>query len=170
METIGDYQFPTRGTFQEALDVANEAITKYAGVVPAKAAGEKLGFTIKDGSKIGSPVYAKFNDLATYGLFTKERGGYKTTDTAVKALDPNDSAKAAEGKAEALRKMPILQKLWSELRGDIPQETALPAKLSSILNERRGHAIMHLGLFAKVVYLLVELPHSFSPHSSSPRR
>jgi len=134
MDKIGEYSYPTRGTFQEAIEVAQEAIIVYDGVIPVKRAAEKLGFSIKDGTKIGGPIYAKLNDLAMFGLFSVERGGYKVTDVAIKALDPNDSSKAAEGKSDALRRLPIIQKLYTELRGEIPSETALPAKISKILN------------------------------------
>jgi hypothetical protein len=155
MNKIGDYEYPTLGTFEEALEIAKDAIQKYGGIIPNEKAAEKLGYKIKDAKKISGPIYKRLGDLASFGLFSKIRGGYQTTDLAEKALDPYNSANAEEGKAEAVRKIPIVSKAFTEWKGEIPAETAFPAKVQGIIesiswNEAQKHADSLRKLFIEV--------------------
>ena len=43
LKKMGEYSYPTLGTFADALAVAQEALVTYGGVIPTKADGEKLG-------------------------------------------------------------------------------------------------------------------------------
>ena len=63
----------------------------------------------------------------------RERGFMVATDTAKDALDPYDKRKAEDGKARAIRQMPIVSKAFTDWNGEIPQETALPSKLVDLL-------------------------------------
>lgn len=133
LRTIGEFNYPNLGTFKDALDIAQEAIDKYGGIIPNDKAAEKLGYKIKNPKKISGPIYQRLGDLAMFGFFEKIRGGYKTTDLAVKALDPYDSANANQGKAEAIRRIPIIERAFTTWEGEIPQETAFPAKLERLI-------------------------------------
>lgn len=152
LKTIGEFNYPNLGTFKDALDIAQEAIDKYGGIIPNDKAAEKLGYHIKDPKKISGPIYQRLGDLAMFGLFEKIRGGYKTLDLAVKALDPYDSANATQGKAEAIRRIPIIERAFTTWKGEIPQETAFPAKLERLVEgiswkEAQNHAESLRNLF-----------------------
>jgi hypothetical protein len=172
LRTISEFQYPNLGTFKDALDVAREAIDKYGGTIPNDKAAEKLGYKIKDPKKISGPIYQRLGDLAMFGLFEKIRGGYKTTELAVKALDPYDSASSDEGKAEAIRRIPIIERAFTTWEGEIPQETAFPAKLEHLIEgiswkEAQNHAETLRNLFIEVFPYLTMTP---EPKSSRPDR
>lgn len=145
MNIIAEHTYPNIGTFSEALDVAKEAIDKYGGIIPNEKAAEKLGYKIKDPRKISGPIYRRLGDLSLFGLFEKIRGGYKTNNLAEKALDPYDAVKAAEGKREAIRNIQIIEKAFTEWKGEIPAETAFPVKIERLIGgvswkEAQNHA------------------------------
>lgn len=132
MNEIGDFQYPDLSTFQEALNVAQEALTKYAGIIPITRAVEMLGYKVANPNAISGSIYKRINDLVAFGLFTRERGALRTTDLAVDALDPYNTAKAADGKARAVRNVAIIGKAFDAWNGQLPDDTAFPAKLTQI--------------------------------------
>jgi len=145
LNTIGEFNYPNLGSFSEALEIAQEAIDKYGGIIPNEKAAEKLGYKIKDPRKISGPIYRRLGDLTMFGLHEKIRGGYKTNSLAEKALDPYDAVKATEGKREAIRNVPIIEKAFTEWNGEIPTETAFPAKIERLIGgiswkEAQNHA------------------------------
>jgi len=128
METIGKYTYPSRGSFGEALSIAEEALKKYRGIIPNKAAAEVLKYTVKN--VIGGEIYKKFEDLTMFGLFKRGRGTLETTDLATEALDPYDKSKASQAKARALRNIKLIADAFTELKGEIPDSNAFPAFLT----------------------------------------
>jgi hypothetical protein len=132
LKKIGDFEYPDLGTFLEALTVAQEALSKYAGIIPNNRAAEILGYKVTDPNAISGSIYKKINDLKAFGLFTRERGTLKTTTLAVDALDPYNTSKAAEGKARAVRNVGIVAKAFDAWNGLLPDDTAFPAKLTQI--------------------------------------
>jgi hypothetical protein len=163
LKEIGNFKYPNLGGFKDALEIAQEAIDKYAGVIPNHRAAEKLGYKIKDPTKISGPIYKRLADLATFGFFEKIKGGYRTTALAEKALDPYDSAKATEGKAEAIRTIPIIERAFTEWSGEIPSETAFPAKLQRLIEgiswkEAQNHTESLRKLFNEVFPYLKATP------------
>lgn len=134
MKKIGNFDYPDRGSFKDALTVAKKALTDYGGAIPYDKAAEALGYTVKNKARMSGYIYKRFDDICMFGLTTRDRGVIRTTDIAVKALDPTDTAKAAMGKAEALRKISILAKVYDAWDGEIPSETAFPAKIGQIAN------------------------------------
>lgn len=133
LQKIGDYEYPNLGTFDDALAVAKEAIDKYGGIIPNEKAAEKIGYTIKDPTKISGPIYERLGDLSKFSLFTKIRGGYQVTELAEKVLDPYNTQRAEQGKMEAIRKLPIVSKAFTDWKGEIPPETAFSAKLQALV-------------------------------------
>lgn len=134
MKKIGDYQYPTAVSFQEALEIADKAVNRYGGIIPNHVAASVLGYTVvenKQGS-LGGPIYKKFDEACMFGLFTRDRGGLRITDLGKDALDPIDTSKAAAAKARALRNIDILGKAFDHFQGVIPEDTALPAKIAEI--------------------------------------
>jgi len=145
LRRLGDVEYPDLGTFNDALDIAQEAIDQYGGVIPNDKAAEKLGYKVKDPKKISGNIYRRLGDLSKFGLFEKIRGGYRTTELAEKALDPYDSASAVEGKADAVRNIPIVEKAFTQWNGDVPPESAFPARLQALIGgiswkEAQNHA------------------------------
>jgi hypothetical protein len=136
MNKLGDYEYPTLRTFKDALELTQETLEKYAGVIPMVKAAEKLGYTVKNPAAISGTIYQHINDICMYGLLTREgiRGGLKTTLIAKDALDPLDihKAKAALAKAKALLSIGLVDRAYSAWNGQIPEETALPARLNEI--------------------------------------
>lgn len=129
MQEIGKFTYPDRGTFKDALAVAQTALEDYGGAMPNKETAERLGYTIKDHASISGFIYKRFDDFCMFGLTRRERGIVRTTELAVKALDPTDTARADAGKAEAIRKVRLIGKAYDEWNGEIPSETAFPAKI-----------------------------------------
>jgi len=134
MRKIGRFEYPDRGGFKDALKIAEAAIKKYGGAIPYKAAAEELGYHIKSPGAISGYIYKRFDDICMFGLTTRERKVMKATPLAEKALDPTDPARAAEGKAEAIRNIEIIALAYDEWNGEIPSETAFPAKIAKLAN------------------------------------
>ncbi len=132
MDKIGTYAFPTYRTFKDALAIAQEAISKFGGVMPIADALKKLGYTVNP-KAISGPLYRQIDDMCMYGLFTREiRGALKTTPLAVEALDPYDLNKASQGKIKALRGIELIARAFDAWNGQLPDDSALPAKLSEL--------------------------------------
>ena len=162
MQKIGNFEYPDGGTFKDALVVAEEALKNYGGVMPNEKVAEKLGYNIKDSKSISGWVYKRFDDFCMFGLTERGRGIIKSTELAVRALDPTKPKIAAVGKAEAIRKIPLIAKAFKELDGEIPTETAFPAKISEITNvswiEAQKHVDLLKNLFNETFPILKEAP------------
>jgi hypothetical protein len=150
MAKIGDFEYPSLGTFQEALDVTQEALAKYAGIIPISRAAEVLGYKVTDPNAISGSIYNRINDLKAFGLFTRERGTLKTTSLAVEALDPYNTARAAGGKAHAVRNVTIIGKAFDTWKGQLPDDTAFPAKLTQITGVNWQEAQKHVEALKKL--------------------
>jgi hypothetical protein len=130
MLQIGKYKYPNQITFAEALKIAQLAISKYEGKMSNKDMAEALGYKVKDSSAISGYIFRKFDDVCAYGLMKRQRGFVKVTEIAEEALDPFDTRKAQDGKAKAIRQIPIVNDAFTQWNGNIPSETAFPAKLT----------------------------------------
>lgn len=162
MGRIGKFEYPDRGTFTDALLIAKEALEKYGGVIPYRVAAEKFGYNIKTDASISGWIYKRFDDVCIFGLLTREKKCMKTTDLAIKALDPTDTARAAEGKAEAVRKVQLIAKAYDEWNGEIPSETAFPAKIASVTGvnwvEAKKHTKALMTIFGETFPYLKAAP------------
>jgi hypothetical protein len=150
MNKIGDFDYPDLGTFGEALNVAQEALTKYAGIIPVSRAAEILGYSVANPNAISGSIYKKINDLKEFGLFTRERGALRTTDLAVEALDPYNTARAADAKARAVRNVILVGKAFDAWNGQLPDDTAFPAKLTQITGINWQEAQKHVEALKKL--------------------
>lgn len=173
MQEIGEFNYPDRGTFQDALKVAQRAINDFGGIIPNIRVTEELGYNIKNPAGISGFIYKRFDDFCMFGLTIRERGVIRTTDLAEKALDPTDTARSAEGKAEAIRKIHIVAKAYDEWNGEIPSETAFPAKITQLTSvswiEAQKHVEPLRKLFTEVFpYLRVSPEISTPPSSDEP--
>jgi hypothetical protein len=130
MLTIGKYTYPDQVTFAEALNIAQLAVSKFEGKMSNKDVAEALGYKIKDAAAISGYIFRKFDDLCAFGLMKRQRGFVKVAEIAAEALDPYDTRKAQDGKAKAIRQMPIVYDAFTQWNGEIPSETAFPAKLT----------------------------------------
>jgi hypothetical protein len=130
MLSLGKYKYPDQVTFSEALKIAQIAITKFDGKMANKDVAEALGYKVKDPNAISGYIFRKFDDICAYNLMKRQRGFVRATDVAIEALDPYDTRKAQEGKAKAIRQMPIVNEAFTKWNGNIPSETALPSKLT----------------------------------------
>ena len=171
MNQIGSFEYPNLGTFSDALTLAQEAISKYAGIIPNVDAVQKLGYTVKNPAAISGPIYKRINDLAAFGLFTRERGALRTTQLAADAFDQYDSAKANEGKARAIRNIAIIGKAFDAWEGQIPDNTAFPAKLVQITDVTFAEAQKHVEslkkLFSETFPYLKASPGMLTPLSEA---
>jgi hypothetical protein len=162
MNKIGNYAYPEKTSFKEALSVAQEAITKYAGTMPNDKVAIKLGHDIKNPDSISGWIYRRFDDICLFGLTERNKGAVKSTSLAEKALDPNDEKRASEGKAEAIRNVQIIAKAFDEWNGEIPTETAFPAKIGELTNvswvEAQKHAETLRNLFIETFPYLKSVP------------
>lgn len=133
MLTIGKYTYPNQVTFAKALEIAKKAITQFDGKMSNKDMAEALGYKVKDPNAISGYIFRKFDDVCAYGLMKRQRGFVKVTEITVEALDPYDTRKAQEGKARAIKQMPIVSEAFTQWNGEIPSETAFPSKLVDLL-------------------------------------
>lgn len=151
---IGEYEYPADIAFKDALKVAERAITEYENKMSNKDVGEALGYKIKNPAAISGYIFRKFDEICLYNVMKRERGFMVATDIAKEALDPYDTRKAEEGKAKAIRQMPIVNKAYTEWNGEIPQETAFPSRLVDLLSipwqEAQKHAETLRKLFIEV--------------------
>jgi hypothetical protein len=135
MEKIGEYEYPTLGTFKDALDIAAIGVDKYGGITPNFMAARVLGYNVPENkASLSGVIYRRFDELSLFGLFTRDRGGLRVTDLGKETLDPYDTSKADAAKAKAIGKFPIIIKAFNQLQGQLPDSTALPGKLSAITN------------------------------------
>ena len=170
MREIGDYTYPDKVTFAESIEFTKVAITKYGGKMSNKAAAEQLGYNVKHSDSLSGYIYRKFDDVCSYGLMVRERGGLKTTPLADEALDPYDTRKASAGKAKAIKQMPLVTKAYGEWKGEMPSESAFPAKLRDLLDVSWQEVEKHTDTLRK---LLIEVfPHinSVSDHDTKQNR
>jgi len=151
MEKIGDYAYPTLGTFADALNLAEVTLKKYGGIIPNIDAAQALGYNVKDRAAISGTIYKRINDLEMFQLFVRERGGLKTTELAAQALNPYDSTQAAEGKVKALRNITLINRAFDAWNGEIPDETAFPAKLAEITGVSWLEAQKHVSVVRKLI-------------------
>lgn len=162
MQQFGKFTYPDRGTFQDAVRVAKKALENYGGTIPNEKVAEELGYTVKSRASISGFIYKRFDDFCMFGLTRRERGVIRTTDLAIKALDPTDTVRASEGKAEAIRKIRIVAKAYDEWNGEIPTETAFPAKIGQLSSvswiEAKKHAESLRKLFNEVFPYLKAAP------------
>lgn len=169
MLEVGDYQYPNKVTFKEALGITKLAIDRYDGKMPNKAVAEALGYKIKDPNAISGYIFRKLDDINSYNLLRRERGYMEVTSLADEALDPFDSRRAQEGKGKAIRQMKIVKKAFTEWNGKIPPETAFPSKLKDLLGiswqEAQKHAKSVRKLYIEVFPYLESTPTS-SEHTS----
>src|SRR6266540_890244 len=108
MRKIGDYEYPNLSTFKDALSIAEDAVTKYGGIIPNIDTAKKLGYNVKSPSAISGTIYKRFDDVCAFGLTMRDRGGLKATPLAIDAVDPYDSRKAEEAKAKAVRSIKLI--------------------------------------------------------------
>lgn len=162
MLEIGKYKYPNQVTFIEALKIAQLAISKFEGKMSNKDVGEALGYKIKDPAAISGYIFRKFDDLCAYGLMKRQRGFVKVTEIAEEALDPFDTRKAQDGKAKAIRQIPIVYDTFTQWNGEIPSETAFPAKLTEFKDiswqEAQKHAEQLRKLFIELFPFLGATP------------
>jgi hypothetical protein len=132
MQKLGKYVYPDKTSFNETLDLAQDTLTKYAGMISNFDAAKKLGHSVTNPTSISGWIFKRFEDACAFGLLKKERGGLRATDLATEALDPFDKAKASEGKAKAVRKIQLVADAFDQWNGEIPDTTAFPNKLAQI--------------------------------------
>ena len=132
MAKIAEFDYPTHGTFSQALAIAEEAL-KREGVIPVLDALKKIGLKPTE-AKISGSYYYKLEELSWFGLFKRQSGVLRVEPIATQACHPSDSAVANKGKAEALRNnLPLVARLYDAWHGEIPEENAFPAKLEKSL-------------------------------------
>jgi len=134
MQKIGEYEYPDKITFKEVLDLAEDTLTKYGGMISNFDAAKKLGHSVTNPTAISGWIFKRFEDACTFGLLKKERGGLRSTDLAIEALDPYDAERANVGKVKAIRNIKLVADAFDAWNGEIPDATAFPAKLAQITN------------------------------------
>ena len=133
MNKIGEYTYPSFGTFADAMTISKKAIENFGGVIPIAGAAKLLGYKISDKSNISGSIYKRFNELESFGLFTRDSGGLLTTDLAKDALHPNNEEVAKSGKIKAIRNITIVGKAFDTWHGVIPDISAFPGQLSVLV-------------------------------------
>lgn len=163
MDKIGEFEYPTLGTFDEAIRIAEEALIKHEGVIPVAEALRKIGLNPSLPGNISGSYYHKLDDLTSFGLFKRESGALRTLPLADKACHPHDSAIASQAKGEAIRgNLPLVAKLYDAWLGELPEESAFPAKLEKTLGISWQDARKHTKRLRR---LLIETFPYLSPYA-----
>jgi hypothetical protein len=154
MQEIGEYEYPEKISFKEVLNLTEDTLTKYGGMISNFDAAKKLGHSVTNPKAISGWIFKRFEDACAFGLLKKERGGLRSTDLAVEALDPFNREKASAGKAKAIRNIKLIADAFDAWNGEIPDATAFPAKIAQITNiswqETQKHAETLRKLFIEV--------------------
>jgi hypothetical protein len=154
MQKIGEYEYPDKISFKEVLELTEDTVTKYGGIISNFDAAKKLGHSVTNPTAISGWIFKRFEDACAFGLLKKERGGLKSTDLAIEALDPYNTERANAGKAKAIRKIKLIADAFDAWNGEVPDATAFPAKLAQITNISWQEAQKHAELLRK---LFIEL-------------
>jgi hypothetical protein len=163
LNKIGEFAYPTLGTFEEALLIAEDALLKHDGVIPVLEALRKINLRPSSPTNISGSYYHKLDDLTYFGLFKRESGVLRTLPIAEKACHPHDSAIASQAKGEAIRSsLPLVARLYDEWHGELPEESAFPAKLEKTLSVSWQEARKHTKKLRK---LLMETFPCLSPYA-----
>lgn len=153
MAKIGEFVYPTRATFTDALQVTDAAVTRFGNLIPYIEATKILGYNIKDPSAIPGYVYKRFDELCYFGLLARDKPnrGLRSTELGRRAFDPDYQTKANEAKAEAVRNVPIVAKAFTDWKGKIPEDNAFPARLADLASVTRLEAENHVTDLKKLI-------------------
>ena len=67
MNKIGEYSYPSIGTFLDAMTISKKAIENFGGIIPIPDAAKVLGYKIVGKTNISGTVYKRFNDWSSKG-------------------------------------------------------------------------------------------------------
>lgn len=151
MKQIGEYPYPSEVTFAQTLEIAKETLITRGGFMPNLEVGQKLGYKLDKPNGVPGFVFKKFDEMAMFGLFAKERGGIRSTPLAKEALDDIDRISAKEGKAKAVRNITIVKKAFDEWKGEIPIDTAFQTKLADLAGVKFNDAQIHVAPVKRLI-------------------
>lgn len=153
MTKLGEFLYPTRASFSDALQVTDAAVNRFGNLIPYIEAAKILGYKITDPSSIPGYVYKRFDELCYFGLLARDKPnrGLRATELGRRAFDAAFRSKANEAKAEAVRNIPIIAKAFSDWKGKIPDDTAFPAKLVDLTSVKRTEVEEHLADLKKLI-------------------
>lgn len=172
VQKIGEYEYPDKISFKEVLSLTEDTLTKYGGMISNFDAAKKLGHSVTNPTAISGWIFKRFEDACAFGLLKKERGGLKSTDLALEALDPYNTERANAGNAKAVRNIKLVADAFDAWNGEIPDATAFPAKLAQIANiswqEAQKHAESLRKLFIELFPYLKSSTGLQTPISGEP--
>lgn len=151
MDTIGKLEYPNQTTFTETFEIAKDCVNRYGGFMTNIVITGKLGYNFKNANQISGWIYRRFDDMAGFGLFTRERGGVRITALGKEATDPYDQEKARQGKAKAIFKFPLLKKAAEDWKMEVPDQDAFPAKLAELAAVDWVEAKKHSEVLQKLI-------------------
>ncbi len=177
MQKIGEYQYPHLSNFTETLGIANEALNRFGGFMPYLNVVQKLGYNIKNPRGISGYIYRRFDDMVTFDLFKRERGGIRATELSKQALDPYNQENGKQAKARSIRNVVIIGKAYDDWNGQMPQDDAFAGKLSELAGvdwlEAKKHVEPLKALFSDCFRYLEDskgLPSPMSPNLGVPSK
>jgi len=133
METLNIYAYPNLGTYKDALVLAS-ATKAHGGTLSNVKAARLLDYSVLDGRSLGGAIYKKFDDLCSFGLFTRSKGTLKLTSLGEEALNEDDFQKSDSAKIKAIKSISIIAKAFDAWNGVLPDADSLQEELSTLTN------------------------------------
>jgi hypothetical protein len=152
METLEGYEYPTRATFKDALDVTQAAVKRFGGLIPNIEATKILGYNFASASAIPGYVYKRFDEMVVFGLLERDKvnRGLKATGLGKRAF-ADYQVEASQARREAIKKIPIIDKAFADWKGEIPEDDAFPAQLVELTGANRTEAEKHVANLKKLI-------------------
>ena len=162
-----EYEYPTRVTFNEVLQVTQAAVKRFGGIIPNFEATKILGYNFTSPSAIPGYVYKRFDEMAMFGLLERDMAnrGLKATALGKRAFS-DYQAEAIKARIEAVERIPIVKKAFDDWKGEVPEDDAFPAKLVELTSAKRQEAETHVANLKKLIsecFPILQSPESGKP-------
>ncbi len=166
-----EYEYPTRVTFNEALQVTQAAVKRFGGIIPNFEATKILGYNFTSPSAIPGYVYKRFDEITMFGLLERDmvNRGLKATALGKRAFS-DYQAEAIKARREAIERIPIVKKAFDEWKGEVPEDDAFPAKLVELTSAKRQEAETHVANLKKIISECFPILQSPEPGQPGPLR
>jgi hypothetical protein len=162
-----EYEYPTRVTFNETLQVTQAAVKRFGGIIPNIEASKILGYTFSNPSAIPGYVYKRFDEMEMFGLLERDKvnRGLKATALGKRAF-ADYQVEANKARVEAIKKIPIVEKAFTDWKGVVPEDDAFPAQLVELTSANRKEAEQHVANLKKLIsecFPILQSPESEQP-------
>lgn len=142
MAKLGTYSYPDI-RFSDAVEIAGRIMANFRGTVTVKGLAWELGMAENSGT-----LFAKVAALRDFGL-VEGRGELRVSALTQRILHPNTPEEGRKAKADAFRRVDLLQSLYERLEGEAPDDKTLMIALEEITRAPREEIVRRFTLIQK---------------------